>query len=145
GVDQHVVLAPLYGQGTGQAVQAELGHAVVGLAEVAVDAGGGGGEDDPAVLLLAQVFPGGAGNLVGTLDVDLVDQVPVGVLHLVERLVAQDAGFVHDHVDAAEAVQRALHDLATVGHRVMVGHGFATGGADLGGHLVRGRGIGTFA
>ena len=57
GIDQDVVLAAFDGQGSGQAIEAKLGHAVVGLAEVAVDAGGGSGEDHPPVVLLTQVRP----------------------------------------------------------------------------------------
>ena len=41
-----------------EADQPELGHRVVGLAEVAVDAGGRRGDDDAAVALLAHVRPG---------------------------------------------------------------------------------------
>ena len=89
--------------------------------------------------------PGGAGDLVGAFDVDLVNQVPVGVFHLVEGLVAQDAGVVHHHIDAAEGVQGALHDLLAVGHRVMVGHRGAARLADFRHHLVRRRGVGAFA
>src|SRR5690606_25553036 len=42
GVDEDVVLAAFDGQGASETVEAELGHAVVGLTEVAVDARGGG-------------------------------------------------------------------------------------------------------
>lgn len=41
-----VVLASLDGQGVSQAQQAQLGGAVVGLAEVSVDACAGSGHDD---------------------------------------------------------------------------------------------------
>ena len=75
----------------------------------------------------------------------LVDQVPVGVLHLVEGLVTQDAGIVDHHVDAAEGVQRVLHDPAAVRDRVVVGHRGAAGGSDFRHHLVRRRGTGAFA
>jgi ribulose-5-phosphate 4-epimerase/fuculose-1-phosphate aldolase len=49
-------------------------------------------------------------------DKNFVNQVPVGVFHLVEGLVAQDTGVVHHHIDAAKGVQGALHDLLAVGH-----------------------------
>ncbi|MNO80364.1 hypothetical protein D3C76_715710 [compost metagenome] len=76
---------------------------------------------------------------------DLVDQVPVGVVHLVEGLVAQDAGVVHHHVDAAEGFDRAAHDVFPVGHRIVVGHRGAAGGADFRHHAVGGGGAGALA
>ena len=54
--------------------------------------------------------------------------------HVVERLVAQDAGVVDDDVDGAERVDRGLHDaLAAVGRgdRVGVRDGLAARGLDL--------------
>ncbi|MCY1410187.1 hypothetical protein D9M71_255520 [compost metagenome] len=89
--------------------------------------------------------PGGAGDFVGTFDVDLVDLLPVAVFHLVEGLVTQDASIVHQHIDPAEAVHGLLDDTRAVAHRVVVGDGTATGGADLFHHPVGGRGAGTFA
>ena len=55
-------------------------------------------------------------------------------LHVVERLVAQDAGVVDDDVDLAEGVDGGLDDgLAALGRgdRVGVGDGLAAGGLDL--------------
>jgi hypothetical protein len=62
-VDADVVLAALGGEREAEAGEAELGGAVVGLAEVAVDAGGRGGEEDAAVALLAHPRPRGVGDL----------------------------------------------------------------------------------
>ncbi|MNM79510.1 hypothetical protein D3C81_914430 [compost metagenome] len=75
----------------------------------------------------------------------LVDEVPVGVFHLVEGFVAQDAGVVHHHVDAAEGIHRAAHDLLAIGHRVVVGHCHAAGLADFRHHAVGGGGAGALA
>ena len=58
-------------------------------------------------------------------------QVGAGV---VEGLVPQDAGVVDHDVDAAEGVERALHDGGAAlgrGHRVGVGHRLAAGRLDL--------------
>lgn len=60
-----------------------------------------------------------------------VDQVPVGVFHLVKGLVAQDARVVDHHIDAPVGVQRLLNDVRAVGHRVMIGNRLATGLANL--------------
>ncbi|MCY1175405.1 hypothetical protein D9M73_156410 [compost metagenome] len=145
GVDQDVVLAAFDGQGAGQAVETELGHAVVGLAEIAIDTRGRRGENHPAVVLLAHMWPGGTGDFVGTFDVDAVNQVPVGVIHFVEGLVPQDPGIVDHHVDATEDVQGVLDQFVTVSDRVVVGFGNAAGLANLRDHAVGGRGIGAFA
>ena len=52
---------------------------------------------------------------------DRVEQVG---RHVVERLVAQDAGVVDDDVDPAERVERGLHDgLAALGRGDAVGVG----------------------
>src|SRR5690554_7254181 len=123
GVDEDVVLAAFNGQGAGQTIEAELGHAVVGLTEVAVDAGGGGGEDDAPEVLLLHLVPRSMSDLVGPFHMNLVDQIPVGVGHLGKTLVAQDAGVVHDDIHPAEVVHGALYDLVAIHHAVRVGNG----------------------
>ncbi len=55
-------------------------------------------------------------------------------IHVVERLVAQDAGVVDHDVDLAERVDRALHDRRAAlggGDGVGVGDGLAAGRLDL--------------
>ncbi len=131
GVDEHAALSAFDRQRVREAGQPELGHRVVRLAEVAVDAGRGGGHDDAAVALLAHVIPGRAGDRVAALHVDAVDEVPVLLGHLVEADVAQDAGVVHHHVHAAEGVERGLYDLRAFFHRVVAGDRCAAGFADL--------------
>ncbi|MNI35925.1 hypothetical protein D3C73_899620 [compost metagenome] len=76
---------------------------------------------------------------------DAVNQVPVGVVHLVKRLVAQDPGIVDHHVDSAEGIEGVLDDFVAVGDRVVVGFGNAARFANLGHHPVCGRSVGTFA
>lgn len=81
--------------------------------------------------MLAEVGPGGAGALVAALDVDLHDQVPVQVLHVLEADVAQDAGVVDEDVDAAESLDGRVDDLVSVLDAVVVGDRLATGSLDL--------------
>ncbi|MND54728.1 hypothetical protein D3C80_457920 [compost metagenome] len=76
---------------------------------------------------------------------NLIDLLPVTVLHLVEGLVAQDAGVVDHYIDPAEAVQGLFDNALTVGDRVMVGHCRTTLFADLRHYPVGGRGAGAFA
>ncbi len=130
-VADDVVFGALLGEGLGEADHGQLSSRVVGLAEVSEQAGGGGGVDDPAVLLLAEVRPGGASALVAPLDVNLEDEVPVRVLDVLEAHVTQDAGIVDQDIDATEALDGSLNDLVAVLHAVVVGHGLAAGGFDL--------------
>ncbi len=139
GVAMDVLVAALDRQGVGQAEDAKLGRRVIGLAEVAVDAGGRGGHDDAAVALVAHHRPGGVRHGERALQVHALDQIPVFRRHLLEAGVAQDAGVVDDDVDGAEGVKRGLHDFGAVFHRVVVGHRLAAERLDLRHHLVRRR------
>ena len=71
--------------------------------------------------------------------VHLVDELVIRHVHVVERLVAQDAGVVHQDVQPAPGVHRRVDDAlgrGGVGHRIVIGNGFAAGGLDLRHHLV---------
>jgi hypothetical protein len=70
--------------------------------------------------------------------VDLVDKVPVGLLHVLERDIAQDTGVVDEHVDAPKVINRRLDDGFAILDRIVVGDGLAAGGADLVDDLVCG-------
>jgi hypothetical protein len=105
GVGLDVVLGALYRQHPGEADQAGLGRAVVGLAEVAEDAGRRGSVDDAAVVLFAHHAPGGQGDVEGALEVDVDDRLELLRVHVLERSVSQDAGVVDDDVDLAEGVE----------------------------------------
>lgn len=69
--------------------------------------------------------------LVGALDVDSGDQVPVGVLHVLEADIAQNTGIVDKDVDAAEGVNGSLDDLVTKLDAVVVCNGLASSLLDL--------------
>ena len=78
-----------------------------------------------------------------SLQVDVDHRIPVLFTQVDQHAVAQDPGVVHQHVQRAVGLQRALHEsLATlpVGDVVVIGHGFATHGRDLGHHLFGRRG-----
>jgi len=130
-VGDDVVLGTLLGKSLGEANHGELGGRVVGLAEVAEKTSGRGGVDDTAILLLAEVRPGSAGGLVAALDVDLEDEVPVGILHVLEADIAEDTGVVDDDINAAELLDGSLDDLVAVLDAVVVGNGLAAGLLDL--------------
>ena len=62
---------------------------------------------------------------------DLVDEVPILLLHVLEADVTQDACIVDEHIDAAKAVNGRLDDVLSVLDRVVVGNGLAARGANL--------------
>jgi hypothetical protein len=111
---------------------------VVCLAKRAKQAGGRRGADQPAVLLLAKVRPCRPRALVCALDVHVVDEIPVRLLHVLEADVAQDAGIVDEDVDAPKRVNGRLDDGLALLDRVVVGDGLASSGADLVDDLVGG-------
>jgi len=140
-VDPHAVLLALDGQGLHQADQRHLGGAVVGLAEVAVEARRRGRHHDAAVALLAHRLPHGLGADRRAHQVDVDHQAEVGQVHLGEALVAQDAGVADQDVDPAPyGLGPRDHgaDGGLVGHRGGDPDRLAPGGDDLGGHAVGG-------
>ncbi len=123
----------------GQADQTHLRRAVVGLTEVAVQTRRGCGHDDAPVLLFAHVHPCWLRHVERAAQVDVDHRVDEIRGHVVEALVAQDAGVVHHDVDAPEGVERGLDDGLPAfgrGHGVGVGDGLAPGGFDLVDHLL---------
>lgn len=94
--------------------------------------------DDSAVLLLSEMRPCCSGTLVCTSDVDLHDQVPVGVLHVLEADVSENSGIVDQDVDSAKGRNGRVDDLVTVLDRVVVGDGLASGCLDLLDYYIRG-------
>ena len=68
--------------------------------------------------------------------------VDVGGRHVVEGLVAEDAGVVDEDVDPTEPVECGFDDLRRglrLGHVVMIGHRGASRGGGLGDELLGGR------
>ncbi|MNL51116.1 hypothetical protein D3C87_1741880 [compost metagenome] len=76
---------------------------------------------------------------------DAVNQVPVGVVHFVERLVTQNTGIVDHHIDPTEGIEGVLNQFVAVGDRVVVGLGGAAGLADFRHHAISRRSVGAFA
>src|SRR5690606_33292658 len=126
-----VLLLALDRERVREADETELGHRVVRLAEVAVDARGARGEDDAAVAGLLHVIPRGLRDPEAAEHVHAVDEVPVLLRQLLEGGVAEDARVVDDDVDPLPRVERGLDDLVAVLDRVVVGDRLAAGGLDL--------------
>ena len=87
---------------------------VVGLAKATEQTSSGCRVDDSAVLLLSEMRPCCSGTLVCTSDVDFHDQVPVGVLHVLEADISEDAGIVDQNVDSAKGLDGCVDDLFTI-------------------------------
>ncbi len=71
------------------------------------------------------------GHFVSAFNVNLVNQVPVGIAHLDEALVTQDTGVIDDNVNTAKVVHGALNDFLAVDHVVRVGNRSTASGFDF--------------
>jgi hypothetical protein len=63
--------------------------------------------------------------------VNLVDEVPILVLHVLETDVAEDTCVVDQDVDTAECLNGSVDDLVAVLDAVVVGNRLAASGLDL--------------
>jgi hypothetical protein len=98
----------------GLSSRATYSSCVVGLAEVAINTAGRGGVDHAAILLLEEVRPRSLGDLVRAPSVHAQDLVPLGVLHVGEGLVAEDASVVDHNIYPAEGVNGRLDHCVSV-------------------------------
>ena len=106
GVGGDAELAELDGQGLGEALQTGLGRGVVGLAAVA-QRRGGGEVDDAAELRRPPCASGQALAIRNApLQVHVHDGVPVGLAHLEQQVVAEDARVVDQDRRARRARRR---------------------------------------
>jgi hypothetical protein len=96
------------------------------------------GADEAPILLLAEVRPRCVRALVCALDVDVVDEIPVRLLHVLEADIAQNARIVDEDVDAPKRIDGRLDDGFSLLDRVVVGDRLAACGADLVDDLVCG-------
>jgi hypothetical protein len=72
------------------------------------------------------------GDAEGSDHVDAEDEIPVGIGHLREAGVAQDAGVVDDDIDAPERINGGLDDGGAVFDRVIACDRFSSSGLDCG-------------
>ena len=134
-VDADVELPPLQRQRLHQADQRHLGRAIVGLPEIAVQAGRRGGEDHPAIAALAHMIPGRLGQVDRAHQVDVQHQGEIVEVHLGEGPVAQDARVVDQDVDPAPVRDHTVDhgvDALAVGDAAGPGQGLAARRHDLG-------------
>lgn len=62
---------------------------------------------------------------------NLHDQVPVVVLHVLEADIPEDAGIVDQNVDSAKGLDGRVDDLFTIFDRIVVGNSLASSCLDL--------------
>lgn len=62
---------------------------------------------------------------------NLDDQIPILILHILEADVPQDPGIVDQHIDPSEGLNGRLDDLLAILDTVVVGDGLAARGFDL--------------
>lgn len=60
-----------------------------------------------------------------------IDQIPILILHILERNIAQDTGIVNQHVDATKALDRCVDDSISVLDAVIVGDSLSARFSDL--------------
>lgn len=75
--------------------------------------------------------PSCSSTLVCTPDVDLHNQVPVIILHVLEADIPEDTGIVNEYINATKGFDSSLNDLVSILDRVVVADSVASSGLDL--------------
>jgi hypothetical protein len=70
-------------------------------------------------------------HLVCTVGVNCVDQIPIGILHVLKANIPQDTSVIKQNINATEGLNSGLDDSITVLDAVVVGDGLTAGGPDL--------------
>jgi hypothetical protein len=63
--------------------------------------------------------------------VDSVDEVPIGILHVLEADIAQNAGIVDEDINATKSLDGGIDNLLAKLYTVVVGNGIAAGFFDF--------------
>jgi hypothetical protein len=77
------------------------------------------------------VLPGGLSSFVASLQVYVVDEVPILVLHLSEAHISQDTCIVDEDVDPAVRLDGRGDDLVSIDNAVVVGDCLSSSLLDL--------------
>lgn len=59
------------------------------------------------------------------------NQIPVGILHVLEADISQDTGIVDQNIDPAEVLNGGLDDLVAILDAVVVANGLSTSSFDF--------------
>lgn len=60
-----------------------------------------------------------------------VDQIPIGIFHVLKANIPQDTSVIKQNINAAEGLNSGLDDRITVLDAVVVGDGLTASGPDL--------------
>jgi hypothetical protein len=69
--------------------------------------------------------------LVCSFDVDVVDEVPIRLLHVLEADISQNTGIVDENINATKGINGRLDDGFSILDRIVVADRLAACGADL--------------
>lgn len=70
-------------------------------------------------------------HLVCTVGVNCVDQIPVGIRHVLKANIPQDTSVIEQNINATEGLNSRLDDSITVLDAVVVGDSLTASGPDL--------------
>lgn len=70
-------------------------------------------------------------HFVCTVGVNSVDQIPIGIFHVLKANIPQDTSVIKQNINAAEGLNSGLDDRITVLDAVVVGDGLTASGPDL--------------
>lgn len=104
---------------------------IVRLTKRTKQAGSRSSANESAVLLFPEVRPCSSCALVCAQDVNLVDQVPVCLFHVLEADIAQDTSIVDENIDPPKGIDRSLDDVLSVLNGVIVGNRLTACGFDF--------------
>ena len=62
---------------------------------------------------------------------NLIDQLPVRLLHVLEADISQDTSIVDQNIDPPEGIDRSLDDVLSIFNRVVIGDSVTACGLDL--------------
>lgn len=57
---------------------------------------------------------------------DIVDQIPILIFHVLKANISKDAGIVDKNIDTAEVLNGSLNDLVSEFYAIVVGYGVST-------------------
>ena len=62
---------------------------------------------------------------------DLNDQIPIRIRHILETNIPQDTRIIDEHVNPSKVLDGRLDDLVSILDTIVVGNGHSSGGANL--------------
>lgn len=111
---------------------------VVSLTEATEQTSSRSSVNDTTELLFAEMRPGSSSTLISTIGVDLGNQIPVLVLHILKADITEDTGIVNENIYTAEVLNSGVDNAFTVLNTIIVGNSLPTSGFNLIDHNIGG-------